>query len=363
MIDIRVGDAREILRTLPSNSIHCCVTSPPYWNLRNYGDQERQLGQEESPLLYVRNMVALFEEVRRVLRPDGTLWLNLGDTWAGDNKTPGIKRKDLIGIPWRVALALQEAGWWLRMDNIWKKKNPMTESVTDRPSKEHEYIFLLTKSETAYYDHIAVRRPMAERSVQRLSQPKFWEQTGGDKDYRNTGENANRSVRKALENVAARSDGMRNLRSVWDVAVGKYKGAHFATYPEELIEPCILAGTSARGVCPACGAPWKREISKRREDDPQRKTGRAATGNKDRRDAETKRKLLVVETVGWNPSCACAAGDPVPATVLDPFAGSGTTLAVALKHGRSAIGIELNPEYIDLINTRIGTTQPKLVPI
>lgn len=326
------GDCLTVLRGLPDGIVRCCVTSPPYWGLRDYG-HAGQLGLEATPDAYVASMVAVFREVRRVLADDGTLWLNLGDSYAGSwgnqgrkdergSQRPingpmiqslvgqypqkesntgavpdGFKPKDLIGIPWRVAFALQADGWYLRSDIIWAKPNPMPESVTDRPTKAHEYVFLLSKSARYFYDAQAIAEPMAEATLERISQSSFDEQSGGAKDY---GDDSNRSMRRALVNLKRRAmcpqleDGghngtaSRNARTVWPIATQPYSGAHFATFPEELARRCILAGS--------------------------------------------------------------AAGD----TVLDPFSGSGTTAAVAVGNGRRAIGIELNPAYQDLARQRIG---------
>lgn len=305
MIKILQGDCLERLLELPDESIQCCVTSPPYWGLRDYG-HAGQLGLEKTPEEYVAKMVEVFREVRRVLRDDGTLWLNLGDSYSANQsagnkvfgnpefnenrpsrantKTPertlaGLKPKDLVGIPWRVAFALQADGWYLRSDIIWHKPNPMPESVTDRPTKSHEYIFLMSKSARYYYDYEAIKEPSLN---------------GGDvKDY--TGDQKSNSVDPIMQ--ATRPKGRlivvpmeRNKRSVWTVPTCPYSDAHFATFPPDLIKPCILAGTKA--------------------------------------------------------------GD----TVLDPFGGSGTTGQVALELGRKAVLIELNPEYVKLIEQRTFVT-------
>ena len=282
------GDALAILRALPPDEIATCVTSPPYWNLRDYGEPG-QLGLERTPQEYVARLVEICAEIRRVLRPDGTLWLNLGDSYAAnrthqvvDNKhkdvanngamqvPPGLKAKDLIGIPWRVALALQAAGWYLRSDIIWHKPNPMPESCTDRPTKSHEYIFLLSRQARYFYDAEAVK----ERTpAQIVKAPAGWDQSSGPHG------SIHRCGRSKAQPPAATIN-TRNLRDVWTIAPQPYPGAHYATFPEKLAEPCILAGSPPGGV------------------------------------------------------------------VLDPFAGSGTTGAVALRHGRRFIGIELSPDYI-----------------
>jgi DNA modification methylase len=304
---IYCGDCLEILKTLPTESVNCCVTSPPYYGLRDYG-VSGQIGLEQSPNEYVAKIVDVFREVRRVLRVDATLWLNLGDSYAANRgngasgigekqKTnvganlgklvcpDGLKPKDLIGIPWRVAFALQADGWYLRQDIIWHKPNPMPESVKDRCTKAHEYMFLLSKSARYYYDAEAIAEPLVYPNETRrpLGSKGAWQIDG----------------REQRENGGGKPyDGYpstRNKRSVWTIPTKPYKGAHFATFPPALVEPCILAG------CPVGG------------------------------------------------------------TVIDPFFGSGTVGAVAVKHGREFVGIELNPKYIALAEKRIRATQPPLV--
>jgi DNA modification methylase len=320
---ILVGDCRETLRTLPDDSVHCVVTSPPYFGLRNYGGQALQIGLEATPDEFVAAMVEVFREVRRVLRRDGTFWLNLGDSYVrnpskggsgpgGKNeerwgygaaqnakvgssdgvvgraarpgsraRADGLKDKDLIGIPWKVAFALQADGWYLRQDIIWSKPNPMPESVKDRCTKSHEYVFMFSKSPRYHFDHEAIMEPMAASSLPRLRQ-NIAGQTGTTRA--NGGAKSNGNF-KAAGNVET---GLRNKRSVWTVTTKPFKEAHFATYPPDLIEPCILAG------CPVGG------------------------------------------------------------TVLDPFLGSGTTAMVARDNGRNWIGCELNPDYLPIIRRRLG---------
>jgi len=318
------GDAREVLATIPEGSVHCCVTSPPYWGLRDYGTPG-QIGLEATPEAYVANMVEVFREVRRVLRDDGTLWLNLGDSYAGHNVgqwrdgnevkngvasnkngvgyVDGLKPKDLVGIPWRVAFALQADGWYLRSDIIWSKPNPMPESVTDRCTKAHEYVFLLTKSARYYYDGDAIAEPCAGRNHHDLTGQGY--HAPGQSPH-----NGNRSGNKARKYGADRGapagehlggsipwedrTGRRNRRTVWTITIKPFPGAHFATFPPKLIEPMILAGSPRGG------------------------------------------------------------------TVLDPFTGAGTTGLVALEHGRHFLGIELNPDYIRLAQDRIAAVQSTL---
>lgn len=290
------GDALAVLKTLPDQSVNMCVTSPPYYGLRDYGIDD-QIGLEETPEQYIERLVAVFHEVKRVLRDDGTLWVNIGDSYGGsgkgawDNKTAqkevyvpdpdspqakmhktwdGIKGKDLIGIPWMLAFALRADGWYLRQDIIWQKPNPMPESVTDRCTKSHEYIFLLSKSAKYYYDADAIKEPTVTHDTNLNNCPgrtRMGGLTHNDYDY-------------------------RNKRDVWSVSTVPYAGAHFATFPEKLIEPCILAGTTKNG-----------------------------------------------------------------GVVLDCFSGAGTTGVVCARLGRKYIGIELNPEYVKLSEDRIANVQ------
>jgi DNA modification methylase len=325
------GDCIEVLRGLEDESVQCVVTSPPYYGLRDYG-VEGQMGLEKSPEEYVEKMVGVFREIRRVLRNDGVLWLNLGDSYAGSGRgnnpngkqgtnhgtlfdpdnsgyvPSGLKPKDLIGIPWRVAFALQADGWWLRSDIIWHKPNPMPESVKDRPTKSHEYVFLLSKSQKYYYDYLAILEPQQSDSIERLK--RGWN-GNGDRGYPNGPQNHLQNymgkvdidtipkvrgykTKEQIDNPQHHGQDViselpgRNKRDVWTINTQSYPDAHFATYPEKLVEPCIKAGTKAGDV------------------------------------------------------------------VLDPFCGSGTTGKVAVKLGRDFIGIELNPEYIELAKKRIG---------
>lgn len=287
------GDCIEGMRTLADQSVQCCVTSPPYWGLRDYG-HDGQIGLEATMDAYVARMVEVFREVRRCLRDDGTLWLNLGDTYAAnrgyqvpDSKhvdvgnamassvPDGLKPKDLCGIPWRVAFALQSDGWWLRQDIIWHKTNPMPESVTDRCTKGHEYLFLLSKQPKYYFDFEAMKEPSRHPGVVHRVSKKGKAHT----------ETAGLDTRPKTDWVTPET---RNRRSVWTIPTKPNKHAHFATMPPALAEPCVLAG------CPEGGI------------------------------------------------------------VLDPFTGSGTTAIVALNHGRNFIGMELNPEYIKIAETRIA---------
>ena len=335
------GDCIEGLRTLPDSSVHCCVTSPPYWGLRDYG-HDGQIGLESTPEAYVARMVEVFREVRRVLREDGTCWLNLGDSYKGG--------KQLVGIPWRVAFALQADGWWLRQDIIWHKPSPMPESVRDRCTKAHEYVFLLTKSERYFYDAEAVSEPATNRPCGNTKQTK-----GG-----RTGAKMHRTSAN-LHQIEPKET--RNRRSVWTITTKPYSGAHFATMPPDLVEPCIKAGTSEHGCCPLCGSPWHRltsreSLKRERPNAYTKRLGANGTGNSCANDVAG----VSVKTLGWQQSCSCDCPTPsvLPCTVLDPFAGSGTTLAVAAELGRSGIGCELNPEYIVLAEERIAKAKAKL---
>ena len=400
-ITILEGDCRETLKTLPAESVHCVVTSPPYFGLRDYGC-DGQIGLEASPAEFVSEMVNVFREIRRVLRDDGTVWLNLGDSYAGSwgaqgrpqgngemsgrsvasarqiashprftGKTGtrgaeiGLKPKDLMGIPWRVAFALQADGWWLRQDNIWNKPNPMPESVTDRFCKSHEYVFLLTKSADYFFDYIAAQEPVSGTAHSRGNgiNPKAAANSEGCRQ--------NESFSGAINGMVEK----RNKRSVWTVSTQPYKGAHFATFPPDLIRPCIMAGTSEHGCCPECGSPWERVIeSVRVATRPGKNTkvkvpsgwdtntgshgsihkeGRRSSDEVGNRDPE--RHVTTTKTIGWQPTCECGLPDTgnIPCTVLDPFNGSGTTGQVARECGCHYIGCELNPEYVELTKKRL----------
>lgn len=376
-IRIIEGDCRNVLKTLPDQSVQCVVTSPPYFGLRSYGvgAENGEIGSEPNPTEFIAVMVSVFREVWRVLRNDGTLWLNLGDSYATGTSGPrkptyatgpavpaswsarsqperigtpdGMKTKDLLMIPARVAIALQDDGWYLRSDIIWAKKNCMPESVTDRPSNAHEHIFLLTKSPRYFYDAEAIREEGVIPAGTRAAK----------------GSN----VRSELKDVNGRPPeyweytGMRNARNVWSMATKPFSGAHFATFPPELPERCILAGTSERGACPTCGAPWSRSVEKSRTFESG--SGRAGTLPTGKNDAalqgggETKdiRRGPVVHTMttGWQPTCSCPTVEPVPCVVLDPFGGAGTVGLVADRLRRDAILIELNPEYASIGRLRV----------
>lgn len=336
-------------------------------------------------------MTSVFEEVRRVLRKDGTLWLNCGDSYAGSNQTggtksletnrresrmfkskaeipSGLKPKDLCGVPWRLAFALQAAGWWLRCDIIWHKPNPMPESCEDRPTHSHEYIFLMTKSERYWYDAEAIKDPISESTVEWGNGKEGWGKS--DPNHRTAQGIHGPSLRG--QGRCGENGSTRNKRSVWTVPSAPYSGAHFATFPPKLITPCILAGCPAQ-TCPKCGMPWERIVGKGPPDiEHQRACGGDRNGEyfgkatkdfdsaKAQNASAVKARILagMVEkkTLGWRPTCKCDCPDTVPGVVLDPFAGSGTTGKVALEYGRRAILIELNPEYVKQIEQRTETT-------
>lgn len=274
------ADARRL--PVADASVHCVVTSPPYWGLRDYG-HEGQIGLEATPEEYVAAMVDVFRDVRRVLRDDGVLWLNLGDSYVTapqgpalgpsgltgsiaphaearlanairkrQGPPPGMKPKDLAGIPWMVAFALRADGWWLRSDVIWAKPSPMPESVTDRPTKAHEYVFLLTKSASYFYDQDAIREPMTDVRTTKK----------GRSAFRGQATLAPRGADGMDDAARYYPEGGRNARDVWEIAPKPYSGAHFAVMPEGLAERCILAGTSAHGCCEVCGAPWVRDVTR-----------------------------------------------------------------------------------------------------
>jgi DNA modification methylase len=406
------ADARAI--PLADRSVHCVVTSPPYWGLRDYGTAtweggdpacahrqgrpgsgradgvvderfqrnrdgtgamggdcatcgarriDAQLGLEPTPEAYVAALVGVLREVWRVLRDDGTLWLNLGDSYNAYNGGAGpssalskiqsrerpqlesgyglrmrtLKPKDLVGVPWRVAFALQADGWYLRSDIIWSKPNPMPESVTDRPTKSHEYLFLLAKRERYYYDAEAIK----ERS----------EGVNGG--------GFSRAYAEAQPNHGAMvlgrpiDNGSRNRRSVWEIATQPFPDAHFATFPEALVEPCILAGTSERGCCAKCGAGWERTVERtveRTDVDPLGEKARARSNGTapyrpNSRESGGVAGVVTSTRQYWHPACACGAATTTPPLVLDPFAGSGTVGEVCHRLGRRFVGLELKPDY------------------
>jgi len=409
---ILVGDALARLRELPDACVQTCVTSPPYHGLRSY-NVDGQIGLEGSLDEYISKLVEVFREVRRVLRDDGLLWLNLGDAYTSGGRrtrdpgprgqhrpydganpddrlrpdTPsGLKPKDLIGIPWRVAFALQADGFYLRSDVVWNKQNCLPESVEDRPTRSHEYVFMLSKSERYFYDCFAIKEPHTMRPQARPNGHK----------RRRPGVLLPEHTWSGTARDGAGPDGHpagRNKRDVWTIPTSPnlwemcasckrvYVGTesplmrpdgthlcvcgsaewvqHFASFPEALVAPCILAGTSEGGACARCAAP-RRRILKAPEGRPMRGTSKGDTGNHDRikkiagqqwQDWKDENPTV---SAGFEATCGCGAGETSPCVVLDCFSGSGTTALVALKSGRSFVGIELNPDYARLSEARIA---------
>ena len=458
------GHSLDILKSMESESVQTCITSPPYWGLRDYaicscrvdadpdcvkcngtgrnastdhvwggdpacnhvwvsetvkgqsgGPSDKQksnagswfapstcstcsawygsLGNEPEPDLFIKHLVMIFREVKRLLRDNGTLWVNIGDSYAGsggphkpEHASPGIsvsayrspayqstlKPKDLVGIPWLLAFALRADGWYLRQDIIWSKKNCMPESVTDRCVKSHEYVFLLSKSKQYYFDHIAIREPAVE-----YAKGKRKVSLGAKSLSRGQAAGANVVPSgNALVSEVELSP-VRNKRSVWHMSSKPFKGAHFATFPEELVTTPIIAGTSEYGCCSACGVPYTRivekltvnpgavESTKRlgRKSDSILVNGRNiqdVNSEADRRDQITsfnnnplKRPVIENRTVGWQQSCECRDAHNVPCVILDPFSGAATTGKVALELGRNYIGIEQSSDYNTIAEKRL----------
>jgi len=418
--DVLIGNCLKTLKMIPDESVHTCITSPPYYGLRDYGTgtwvggdpdcshqrdskrsettitghknmneqghvvgdgifkstcrkcgatrEDEQIGLEDSPEEFIEKLVNVFREVKRVLHPSGTLWINIGDSYCGtghkgdhtdpkhkegrngqviakNNKLSGYKSKDLIGIPWMLAFALRADGWYLRQDIIWRKGNVMPESVRDRCTKSHEYIFLLSKNKKYFYDHEAIKEDTLGVALGNKIPQK-----GADQAFSHT----KQGLLKAQQKVYHK----KNKRSVWDVNPKPYAEAHFAVYPPDLIEPCVLAGTSAEGCCSVCKSPWQRIVERKRLDrtqfpkgDPRYRPNRY-NGAYEEINGKGDAGYSITQTLGWEATCDCDA-DKIPCTVLDPFGGSGTTAGVALKHHRNAILCELNEEYTELINNRI----------
>ena len=461
-VTLLAGDVREALRGLPAESVHCCITSPPYWGLRAYGTEPQvwggrescehewgsekiqtdkrglagstlqgtppskhqrgtkgstfcqrcgawrgELGQEPTPALFVEHLVEVFREVRRVLRPDGTLWLNLGDCYAhassggggavdvrmdgrkttpGDKVrgriaeantlSPGLKPKDLCEIPSDVVRALRADGWWLRSRIPWLKRNAMPESTNDRPTQAVEYVFLLTPSARYFYDGEAVKEP---------TNPDNWRWGHGERKYESGGTGL--SPRTGLQPVRRSTRARRNSDWFFESWQGLYadddgeplafivnpaafKAAHFATFPPKLVEPMVKAGTSEKGACPVCGKPWERVVEKQastmniRVRDAKKGILDAKSGHSGLATA-TAREIASYgpeqdgrsRTLGWRPGCECPQASslkPQACVVLDPFSGAGTTALVAVQHGRRAIGIDLSEKYNRMAATRIG---------
>lgn len=458
-VEIICGDCRDVLSTLPDESFQTVVTSPPYWSLRDYGVDG--IGLESSLDEYVENLVGVFREVRRVLRPDGTLWLNLGDAYAGswgnyhptgkggqraksttrwnrrgyadrdrlppaaNAKGQGLKRKDLMMMPARVAMALQADGvpdgaalraleramdalvdaydgdlpdrvraalerleeeyrdakgesWWLRSEIVWSKPNPMPESVLDRPTCANERIYLFAKQERYFYDAEPVRTPAKnpEDDLRRIKQAKSAHKSSSDSRHKGLRprEKQRGHTRKHegwldKGTKADQQAGGANLRNVWTVATRPFPDAHFATFPPDLVDPCIKAGTSEQGACAECGAPLRRMLSAKvrgegrgsgnKERKHQGERGVPVGGANDHRGCSIPWTPTTRKTVGWDPTCNCRA-DTVPCRVLDPFSGAGTVGLVARQLGRDSVLIEMNPEYAEMSRDRIKSDLPIL---
>jgi len=386
------GDSLQVLRCLPSNSVQCVVTSPPYFGLRDYG-VPGQIGLEQTLDEYITTLVTVCSEVRRVLRSDGVMFLNIGDSYAGSwceqgrpqgngemngrsvasarqiaahpkftgmtgvrGKEKGIKAKDLMGVPWELAFSLRSSGWYLRSEIIWSKRSPMPESVRDRPTKAHEQVFVLSKSQRYFWDVVGSQES-ASGKWSGGSRQKYIE----DQHFR---------TKTGLDSIPPVTT--RNMRSVWSLSSYPLKSAHFAAFPPELVRRCLTAGVSEKGCCSKCGKPWQRIVEKHRvptrpgtnskinrasvhDVSPYESQAGSVVGNRDAR-----RHVTEVVTTGWHPACKCdplADGCneslnggylPEPCTVLDPFHGAGTTWKVCQRLGLKYIGIELNEEYLKL---------------
>ena len=439
-VRIITGDAVQLLQEMEEESIHCVITSPPYWGLRSYGGDPGMIGMEDTLEEHLENIVSVFREIKRVLRKDGTCWLNCGDAYAGSwggykvngkhtqrkrnvekwnrpividpNRRPpatrkgcGFKPKNLMLLPSRVAIALQEDGaadvkamgvikqaqirildiydrnppdrvmqvldemeaeyaeakgnsWWIRSEIVWSKPAPQPESAGDRPTQAHEKLFLLTKSPRYFYDQVAVRRPLAESSIVRLNQD-IENQHGSDRQHEGT----------KNQKAVGTSEGA-NLCNVWTIPKHAYKGAHFATFPPALVEPCIKAGTSDQGCCDVCGAPLVRKTDVKLVHAKDGKLKSYSAGeraiNADKRSRKRSGHkhggLNRHTTIGWEPTCDCDGGN-VSCTVLDPFGGSGTVGLVADRLQRDAVLIEINPDYALMAKNRIYDDAPLLVSV
>lgn len=407
-------DTLALARALPDNSINCVVTSPPYWQQRKYG-VAGEWGSEPTLAEYIHNLVTLFREIRRVLRPDGVCWLNLGDKYVGSTsehkaagsfghnsvvamktrkgiplsgrkesvqaaKSMGFKPKDLMLIPHRVAIALQDDGWYVRMDSVWFKPNPLPESVKDRPTRAHEYVFMLTKSPNYWYDPEPVRTPVKPSSIKRRGRavsPDHKNASGAPgqtvhsmfapRVNTNRNDSAGSKSRASFdEKYENESAPMANLRSVWKISPVGFKDAHFATFPPRLAEIPILTSCPPY-VCPECGAPWIREVEsvggtigrswhdhKNDLEHGQQAPFSGGVGNAKDNDGNPYQRI----DKGFHQACSCHPGlVPVPGTVFDPFMGSGTTALVALEHGRNYIGAELNFDYVRMARRRVAVAQ------
>ena len=368
MIKFLQGNCIDKIKELDDNSIDCVVSSPPYFGLRDYG-VDGQFGLEKTYQDYLTNTVKVFETFKPKLKDTATIWWNVGDSYSsgkrtsttnqslrgnkdyGVTRTPvqqGIKEKDLLMIPNRVAIALQDAGWYIRSEIIWHKPNPMPESVRDRPTSCHEKIWLITKSKKYYYDADAIREPVAKGTITRLSEKNLKNQKGSNRG--NGGMRSNGNM-KPVGNMET-----KNKRNVWTVTTKPCKEAHFATFPKDLIEPCIKAGCPEK-VCVKCGTPYVRNL--KIIFTPERKTRDNMVNVIPGRDKPTRMnsknmESLIKKDLGFKKDCNCKTDEFKSGVVLDPFGGSGTTGIVASLNNRNAILIELNKEYISIANKRIN---------
>lgn len=391
---IVIGDCLEELKKLPNNSVDCCVTSPPYFNLRSYmEDSEHEIGKEETLPEYISKLVEVFEEVRRVLKDSGTFWLNIGDSYAGSGKgrnpdgsshssalaakqgtngsvvgnikggniPAGIKRKELMNVPHRLVIALSDAGWYHRQTIIWAKATSgeiregscMPESVNDRLNQSFEYIFLLTKKDKYYFDSYAIKEPVSQNSIQ-LSK------SGWKPNHKaGVGHAIQPEVFENMERFVP-SDGLANMRSVWRINLQPgSNGNHIAGFPEKIPYYCIKAGSSEKGCCNDCGKPYERILESnkinRNELDPDNPNYRPNNYNGKYTEINGKGDGGYNNTVhlGWQKTCNCESNELTPSLILDPFMGSGTVAVVALKEQRDFYGIELNPESQQFAMERI----------
>ena len=342
--DIHTGDAAGTLAELPESSVHMVMTSPPYYGLRDYS-VDGQIGLEESLDEYIEELVGVFREVRRVLRPDGSAWLNLGDSYDGG--------KNKMLVPHRVAIALQDDGWIVRNDVTWAKPNPMPQSVKDRLNDTTEQVFHLVPNRKYWYDLDAIREPHTERSIERMSEGPV----NADTDGRGTNDDLNPDQ---LCDPAGKNPG-----DVFEVTTKPFPEAHFAVYPPELVETPLKA-TCPDTVCADCGSPYERQVDHEKipldelpESNPNYRPNtyaRYSGVGEDRNDASEKRTLPARETTGWEPTCDCGTDATESGITLDPFAGAGTTCLVAKQHGRRFIGVDLNEEYVAMAQKRLGLT-------